>query len=463
MYMPIRRLSLLLLAAMAAPLQAAPLQIDANARQSLSLTVYSQNLGLVRDTRHLPALAAGQTVAIGDVSRRMQTETLSIRGAGSVLEQTLNTNLLSHHAILQHYLGQELSLARRNPASGDESLATVTLLSVEGDRALVRRDDRVESVPLNQDWRFIFPQLPPHLISKPSLEFRSRGTDASNDATFSYLTEGLGWQMDYVLNLDDSGNGMALEGLATLHNDTGVDFRDASFQLLAGSLNQPQPVAYRKATLEMAAMAADAGAAPPQAFQDYHLYSLPQRTDLLDQQHKQLPLVSIDALPVAKEYRHEFLALPRPDGQRHRSAPQTWLRFRNDAGQPLPAGAVRAFAPDSGGRLQFIGGSRIDHTAQGQDVELQLGDAFDLSVERQQTLFQKEYDADLLEYEVLVRNSGDADRQLQLAVNFTQPWELQHSEPALSQERGGRAIWTLDVPARDKRVLRFRVKLKKPQ
>ncbi|GGO82110.1 DUF4139 domain-containing protein [Marinobacterium nitratireducens] len=461
MPMSFRCLSLLL-AAMAAPLGAQTLHIDADARQALTLTVYNQNLGLVRDSRQLPPFDASQTVAIEDVSRRMQTETLSIRGAGSILEQTLNTNLLSHQALLQHYLGRELSLARRNPATGDESIAQVTLLSVEGDRALVRRDERVESVPLDRDWRFIFPQLPPHLISKPSLEFRSNGTEVPATATFSYLTDGLSWQMDYVLNLAENGQQMSLEGLATLYNETGTDFRDASFQLLAGNLNQPAPVAYRKATMEMAAMAADA-APPPEAFQDYHLYSLPLPTSLLDRQHKQLPLISIDALPVTREYRHEFLAVPRPDSQRHKSAPQTWLRFANAADQPLPAGAVRAFAPDSSGRQQFIGGSRIGHTATGQDVEMQLGEAFDLVVERQQTLFQKEYDGDLLEYEVLVRNSGEAARQLQLAVNFTQPWDLQHSNRPMTQSRGGRAEWTLSVPPGDKSMLRFRVKLKKPQ
>ncbi|MFC6671780.1 DUF4139 domain-containing protein [Marinobacterium aestuariivivens] len=459
---PLNRYSLALTAFIVCPLQAeTTLPVDAGARQALSLTVYNQNLGLVRDTRQLPALSAGQPVVIEDVSRQMQTETLSINGAGAILEQTLNTNLLNHHSLLQHYLGRELSLARRNPADGEESLSAVTLLSIEGDRALVRRNEQIESIPLGQDWRFIFPQLPAHLISRPSLEFRSQGTPAPAPATISYLTGGLSWQMDYVLNLDANGQRMALEGLATLHNDTGTDFRDAGFQLLAGTINQPAPEAYRKANLAMAAMA-DASGMAPEAFQDYHLYSLPQRTSLLDQQHKQLPLVSQAALPVKREYRHEFLVIPRLDNQRHKSPAQTWLAFRNGADQPLPAGAVRTFAPDEQGRLQFVGGARIDHTATGQDVELQLGDAFDLSIERQQTLFSKEYDSQLLEYEVLVRNSAAADKQLQLAVNFTQPWSLEHSSLPMQQENSGRAQWTLDIPAEDKRVLRFRVRLKKP-
>jgi hypothetical protein len=451
-----------LLATLSAHLCAAtPLSIDAQAQKSLSLTVYNQNLGLVRDTRALPALEAGQAVVIQDVSRQMQTQTLSIKGAGQILEQNLNTNLLSHQSLLQHYLGQELQLARRNPASGDESITSVTLLSIEGDRALVRRDHQIESIPLNADWRFIFPQLPAHLSSKPSLEFRSQGTAATGEATFSYLTGGLSWQMDYVMTLDEGGSQMSLEGLATLQNSTGVDFENARFQLMAGTLNQPAPEMYRKANVAMAAMAADAGAAPA-AFEDFQLYSLPQSTSLLDQQQKQLPLVSTQALPVKREYRHEFLVFPQPDNQRHRSAPQSWLTFTNGKDSPLPGGAVRAFAPDEHGLLQFIGGSQIKHTATEQDVELMLGEAFDLNIERQQTLFSKEYDGHLAEYEVLVRNSAAEPKQLNLAVNFTQPWTLQHASQDMAATRGGRALWTLDIPAKGKTVLRFRVKLKNP-
>jgi hypothetical protein len=438
-----------------------PLSIDASAQQDLTLTVYNQNLGLVRESRALPALAPGQAVIIQDVSRQLQTETLSIKGAGQILEQNLNTNLLSHHSLLQYYLGQELQLARLNPASGDESLARVTLLSIEGDRALVRRDSQVESIPLNANWRFIFPELPAHLSSKPSLEFRSQGTPSPAPATFSYLTGGLSWQMDYVMTLDKGGAQMSLEGLATLHNSTGIDFENAHFQLMAGTLNQPAPESLRKANLAMASMAADGGTAP-EAFEDYQLYTLPNSTSLLDQQQKQLPLVSTASLPVRREYRHEFLAMPRPDNQRHRSAPQTWLSFENGADTPLPGGAVRTFAPDDNGRLQFIGGSRIDHTATGQTVELMLGEAFDLSVERQQTLLSKEYDSYLAEYEVLVRNSSSEAKQLDLAVNFAQPWTLEHASLEMTESRGGRAHWSLDVPAKDKTVLRFRVKLKNP-
>ncbi|WP_020682283.1 DUF4139 domain-containing protein [Marinobacterium rhizophilum] len=451
-----------LLVTLSAHLNAAtPLSIDAHAQKDLTLTVYNQNLGLVRDSRALPALAPGQAVVIQDVSRQMQTETLSIKGAGQILEQNLNTNLLSHQSLLRYYLGQDLQLARRNPANGDESLTQVTLLSIEGDRALVRHDSQIESIPLNGDWRFIFPSVPTHLSSTPSLEFRSQGTSAAAPATFSYLTGGLSWQMDYVMTLDESGEKMSLEGLATLHNSTGIDFENARFQLMAGTLNQPERETYRKANIAMAAMASEPDAAP-EAFEDYQLYTLPNSTSLLDQQQKQLPLVSTAALAVKREYRHEFLAMPRPDSRRHRSAPQTWLSFENGADTPLPGGAVRTFAPDENGRLQFIGGSRIGHTPTGQDVELMLGEAFELSVERQQTLLSKEYDGYLAEYEVLVRNSGSDVKTLDLAVNFAQPWTLEHASLEMTESRGGRAHWSLEVPAKGKTVLRFRVKLKNP-
>ena len=67
--------------------------------------------------------------------------------------------------------------------------------------------------------------------------------------------------------------------------------------------------------------------------------------------------------------------------------------FVNDAashlGVPLPAGLMRAYVRDAEGALRFIGEDRIGNAPVGNEVALDLGRAFDVTVERQQTAFRQ--------------------------------------------------------------------------
>ena len=222
------------------PLLAAPLSIDASQQESVSVSLYNNDLGLVRDVRKLPAISPGHSLSIEDVSHQMMSETLRLENAGEVLEQNLNTNLISHQALLQHYIGQQIELARSNPASGAESRFPVTLLSYQGNQAMVDNNGQIESIPLhNGQWRFIFPSVPAGMQARPSLEVALQNSKAGTSAVLTYLTRGLSWQMDYTMTLNKQGNRLSIDGLATLNNQTGVDFNHASIQLIAGQVNQP--------------------------------------------------------------------------------------------------------------------------------------------------------------------------------------------------------------------------------
>ncbi len=102
--------------------------------------------------------------------------------------------------------------------------------------------------------------------ARPSLEIRSEGTSKASDAVLTYLTRGLNWQMDYALVLNSKGDRLNLDGLATLNNQTGVDFRNSKVLLMAGQVNQLRNSLYAsiKKTMVMAESMADSGA--PEAF-----------------------------------------------------------------------------------------------------------------------------------------------------------------------------------------------------
>lgn len=452
----------------ATELAADGLKIGAEKRQDITLTLYNQNLGLVRETRKIPPLRKQQQVTLEDVSAQMQIESLYISNAGQILEQNLNTNLLNQHSLLQHYVGKQLQLARLNPVSGEETISLVKLISIEGNRALISRERRFESIPLNTQWRFIYPEIPDKLLAKPSLTFRSKGTSRTQDARISYLSGGMNWNMDYVLTLNKAGNRVDLDGRASLSNQTGTDFPASQINLLAGELYHPASRgSYRKQGVEMMrAIAADAAPAPsPEGLQDFHLYHLPYKTDLLHGQVKQVSLISASDIPVERLYDYQFLVYPTLERNQHRVKPELMIRFTNDTasnlGKPLPAGSLRTFSPDNRGQLQFIGGTNINHTGKNDELEIKLGKAFDLSIHRKQTHFSKTFSGHLVSQELRISNSRETTANLNLTANFPLVWRMKNSSHEFEKIQGGSARWKLQVPAKGETVLNFTVEMDK--
>ena len=445
-----------------------PLQIGSEDRSSVALTLYNQNIGLVREERRLPPLRKNQQVTLEDVSAKLQIQSLRISNAGPILEQNLNTNLLNQQSLLQHYVGKQLRLARLNPVTGQEVLSQVKLINIEGNRALINREGRFESIPLNNQWRFIFPSLPEKLLIKPSLTFRSEGTARAQDANISYLSGGMNWSMNYVLTLNKAGNRVDLDGLASLSNQTGTDFHQAKINLLAGELYQPQNRSqYRKQGVEMMrAMSADAAPAPKQeGLQDFHLYNLPRKTDLLHGQVKQVSLITATNIPVERLYDYQFLVYPSIERNQHRVKPELLVKLTNDKksqlGMPLPAGELRTFSPDSQNQLHFIGGSNINHTGKNDELEVRLGKAFDVSIHRKQTHFSKTFNGHLVSQELRISNSRNTPAKINMTANFPLAWTMKQSSHPHQKIQGGSARWQIEVPANGDSVLSFSVQMDK--
>ncbi|MBY4676658.1 DUF4139 domain-containing protein [Marinobacterium arenosum] len=446
-------------------LQAAPLKIGADQRESLSLTLYNQDLGLVRESRQLPPLQPNQLAVIEDVSARLQPNSLQIRGAGSILEQNHTADLLTHDNLLKHYVGKTLQLARTNPATGSETTQEVKLLALDRDRALISRGGFVESISLNSNWRFIFPALPENLSAQPSISFRSGGTDKAQSADINYLTSGLNWQMDYVLNLAADGKQASLNGLATLNNYTGSHFPDARISLLAGSVQAPQPQPYQPTQKRLAGMAmmeaADSNA-PREALQDFHLYTLPKPLTLLNNQQKQVSLINARQFTLEKRYRLQFLVYPQPLAPDSQLKPGAILQFDNNKanklGDPMPAGQVRVFSPDAQGQQQFIGASFMPHIAEDNKVRLELGQAFDVSIDRQQTQFEKTYDGHVISQQLRISNRSGRDSSIELIADFPRRWQIETSNHKFDN-RGRSARWLIKLPAKGDALLSFRVRL----
>lgn len=446
---------------------ATSISITDQEQTDLAVTLYTQNLGFIQDSRSLPLLKKDDIVVIRDISKLMQTETLQIQNAGIIKEQTLNSASLNYNTLLERYIGENVIVAH-SQTNGPELQQTVRLLNAEGSTVLVENNGQVESIPLSSEWRIIFPSRPADLLLKPSLTFRSEGTTSAGTAQLSYLTQGLSWEMDYVMTLNKESNQLTLDGLASLMNDTGTPLNNARIRLLAGDVYRESNPRYREKTVMMAqSMTADSSSALPEALNDYQLYTLEERVSLQNQQRTQVPLLHADKVAIDALQKYSFYIGNGVDNQTHTVKPESFIRFTNNKqqglGAPLPAGQVRFFSPDNTGELHYIGSSRINQTAKGEQVELSMGKAFDVTITRKQTDFQTAFDGSVAAYELRIRNSAMSSRDIEVSSMFSQPWKLISSTLQPVEQNGGMAKWKTTVPGNSESLLTMRVRLTKPQ
>lgn len=450
-------------------LNAQTLTLSSNKQTDLSLTLYTNNLALVQDNRILGPIKPEDTIIVKGISQNMHPQSLQIADAGKIIEQTLNRDTISYRGLIKAHIGKQIVLVKETE-SGQEIRQTVTLLNVSDNTAIVELNEHIESIPLTSNhWRFVFPNKPENLLLKPSLTFKSEGKSTTNNIKLSYLTNGLEWRMDYVLQLNQNRDQLAFRGLASLFNNTSTLFSNARIKLLAGNINQPQ---VERLTLSSAApvtrmMAkAASGSSIPSDLGDLKLYKLPQRTTLKPQQQTQVPLLQAEKVAVKTHYRHSLFIAPFLDHNEVTANPSTSLIFsnteKNKLGLALPAGQARVYTPDENGALQFIGASQLSASSKGDTIELSTGKAFDISIKQRQSSFSKTFDGSLASFQLIISNSSSHTKYLDLTANFSQQWEIISSTFPITKKSAASAHWRIKLLANSSNVFDLKTRLRKP-
>ncbi|MEQ8355755.1 MAG: hypothetical protein RH942_09490 [Kiloniellaceae bacterium] len=444
--------------------------LTAESRRDLTLTVYNQNLGLVSETRRVD-LPAGETLlAIEDVSGQLQPETVLLSGRGlRVIEQSLEANLLTPQRLLEASLGQTVQLIRTHPETGEDLIEEAKVLSLNGGLVL-QIGDRIE---VNPPGRIAFIQLPAGLRGEPALLARVFPNQAgANDLQLDYLTSGLSWQADYVARLNAGGDRLDLSALVTLANATDSDFERASLRLVAGEVNQRQPIfkgaqMMLRAGAETAAMAPADEMAGPVAAADRYVYSLARAVSLKRGETKQIPLMSAQGVRVTREYRFDALVNGRPGIEEIGPVnADISLELQNDSdlglGAPLPAGTVRVYGPteSGGGDTLFLGADFIDHTPEGEKARLSLGQAFDVTGRAYGTVYERlsnrSYESG---QRVVVKNAKEAAVEVVLVGHMPNGWQMREESASHIKETTNRIAWRLTVPAGGETELTYRIRV----
>jgi len=443
----------------------------ADDRKQVSITVYNQNFGLVREVRELSQLGSGKVeLEFRDVAANIQPETVHIKTLGvgnglSVLEQNYRYDLLTPQTLLEKYLRKRVRAYRYHEKIGKEDVVDAELLSAAENPVLKINNEITFGYPA----RLAFPEVPDNLIAKPTLVWLVDSAAPKQTVEVTYLTQNLNWSADYVLVVDDAEKKGDLTGWVTLVNQSGASYKNAELKLVAGDVNRVQP----PQAMPMGALAKSAVARAAPGFQEqglfeYHLYTLGRPTTILQNEQKQVNLLTAPGIGVNKKlifFGQPYWFRGQYGQVLSNQKVGVYLDIQNSEqnhlGMPLPKGTLRVYKADKSGAQQFVGEDAIDHTPRDEKLRVKMGEAFDVVGDRKQTEWH-ELGGCVSEsaWEIELRNHKDTAVEVEVYEPAGGDWTIVSSSQPAEKKDSATFTFTLKIPARGKTKVSYKVRVK---
>jgi hypothetical protein len=431
----------------------------AQASDKLSVTVYNSNLGVVSEVRDMEFDKGINRIAFRDVPSQIDAASVRFELVGkasdiAILEQNYAYDLVSPDELYRKYLDHDIELVDKEGRlfSGKllaYSTGAVTLQNANGQVKVIRLENITE---VN------FPKLPEGLITRPTLFWLYKAaTGGKHTCNVTYQTSGMNWEAEYVGLLNKDETRLNLSGWASITNNSGKTFTDARLKLIAGDIHRAVDPRFGRGMQKTLAMEADMAGAGFQekAFFEYHMYTLPRTATVANREQKQVSLFEPASTSVKKQY------LYRPDRNPENVA--VTIMFTNSdkdgLGIPLPAGRVRLFKADDDGSVVLLGEDRIGHTPKDEEVNLQVGNAFDIIAEHKLT-YRRNISKLVREdvYEIEIRNRKSEDVSVKVEKLLFGDWQVVESDLTYEKTDGNTLTFQVPVGASQTTSFRFVVR-----
>jgi hypothetical protein len=422
-----------------------------------AVTVYTRDLGYVRETRVLELAGGRDTVRLSDLPERLDFSSVRLvpAGAARLARLAYRWDMASGDAFLENAVGRRVNVSSRG-----ERVTEGTLVASDGSWLVVRADDGSLSTLARGAVEAVRLAAPAARLSlRPTLEAVIEDGRRGNAAVeLSYLTGGFSWSAEHTV-VRRGEREAVWSATVAVENSTGRDFVDATLKLVAGEprrdLARPMPM--------MRAMAMDAGmkaaGAPDlseESFSEYHLYTLGRPATLRGREQQSFTMIEPRTVKVTPRYVYRG-----GDARGVMSQVQIVNSKEDGLGLPLPAGRVRFYETDPTGAPQFTGESSIPHTPDGEKLTLEVGAAFDLKAERRD-LYSRRISEREREYsvEIKLRDRKPTDVVILVQESVGGDTEITQKTHEFTRRDAGTIEFAIPVAAGKEAVLSYTARVR---
>jgi hypothetical protein len=441
---------------------------------------------------------------------------------GGTIEKNRNADLLSPAALVDGTLGNRVTITRTSPASGQAVSEQAVIRTRADGGLVLQTSQGFEAVRCSGlPEKLTFERVPAGLSAQPVFSVDTRDSSGGTYAIeLTYLAWGFDWQAHYVATLEAPGRSdevrLRLMSWLTLLNDNGQSFPDAELLVVAGKLNVvsnfqglADPPDARPLQLTcypfgstaegsgidefesnlnalpqlapppppppppppMAAMARDealvvtgsrvAMKAAEEALGDLKLYRVPEPVTVAAKSLKQVVFLDQDAVDGRLLYRSRCSPWDADNNRGTAFAAEMLLATVNDKrhglGMALPMGGITVFEPSSFGD-QLVAEERLRDYAEGQDVELKLGDSSQVFAQCDIPV-DTDFGESPLRWapmSVTLTNANRAPARIRLVLGVSGEWQLRGLQG--TRVKDGEVILEVTVPGNGRREVTWQAR-----
>jgi hypothetical protein len=393
-------------------------------QDDIAITITNSNLGLIKETRILELEKGIHQFHLEDIPAQIEPTSVLVESEGStfnVIEQNFEFDLISVDKILNKFLDKEIQIIQP-----DQNLVSGKLMSSSGsDLILLDGEGNLQIVPRSDGQKILlknYSENESSFITKPTLVWMVKSNQSGkHKCRVSYLSNGLDWHADYVGRLNDEDTEIDLACWVTLENRSGKNFKDARLKLIAGEMKTVTRGIPKQATDRLMAFNEAEPAFEQQDLFEYKSFKLNRRTDLKNNQIKQIQLFPETNSKIDKSY---LVTSQNPE------KPAVIINMlnseKNNLGFPLPGGKIRLYKGTSDD-MEFIGENLVKHTPKDEKIEIEVGNAFDISSERKILKTErptKRSQIQNIEYSIRNHKNSDIEVEVQEIFSLYQQVEL---------------------------------------
>jgi hypothetical protein len=474
-----------------------------------------QGFAMVTETRVVTLPPGESTVRFTGVAEGMVAVSAIVTGLpGGTIEKNRNADLLSPASLVDGTLGNRVTVTRTNTATGRE-VAEQAVVRTRADGGIVLQTSAgFESVRCSGlPEKLTFDRVPAGLSAQPVYSVDTRSPNGGTyTIQLTYIAWGFDWQAHYVATLEAPGRNDAVKlrlmSWLTLLNDNGQSFPDAELLVVAGRLNvtsdfadlsDPPEARPLRLTCYPIGHTADGSPIPnflpppppppppsaPMAFRaedrmvlqesanavvvtgsrimkaseenlgDLKLYRVPEPVTVSAKGLKQINFLDKDSVEGRLLYRATCAPYFPGDPTPAEMLLATVNDRRHGLGAALPMGGLTVFEPSAYGN-QLVAEQHLRDYAEGQDVELQLGESHQVSAT---CMAARDFDAARQLWspmKVTLTNANPRPVTLRLQLGPSGQWQLRGI--AGTRVKDGQVILELPIPANGRRELTWQAR-----
>jgi len=423
-----------------------------------SLTIYNDDLGVVNEIRPLNLKFGINEVFIDNVPSHIIPSSVRINLNASVIEQNYRYDLANSYSLMQHFIDKKITLVGEKTFIG-------TLISATSNSVVIKPENGgLVIIPNLDGYNISLDYMPENLITKPTLVWKVKSSiEGESEAKITYQTSGMSWKAEYVATLNEDDSRLDLNAWVNITNNSGGSFKNAKVKLIAGDISRAEGYMTPEENARYREIVLSSYSPPPiesvieKSFFEYHMYELANKSDLLQNEDKQIGLFNASEIKVQKK----FIYNTNGSNLENRK-PSVSVEFKNakdnNLGIPLPKGIVRIYKND-GEAVELIGEDNIDHTPKNEEVELKIGDAFDITIDEKVVSSKKIADkVTEIEYEVTIHNSKEDPVTVEVNRNLWGNWTVLEKNVDYEKGNANKITFKVDVPKEKKKTLTYKVR-----